>query len=74
MESNRVECYAGSRAEEYPLKIYLSGSKIKICKIIDRWLTPEDRCFKVLGEDSKVYLLKYNESKDLWRILLTGKQ
>ncbi|MBW2467467.1 MAG: hypothetical protein JRF02_09220 [Deltaproteobacteria bacterium] len=74
MKSITVECYAGSRPEEYPLNFYLSGEKINISKIIDRWITPEDRCFKVLGNDSNVYLLKYNANKDSWRILLKEKR
>lgn len=73
MKSIKVECYSGSRSEEYPLNFEHSGDKINIRRIIDRWITPDERCFKVLGNDNKVYLLKYNVHKDSWRLLQKEK-
>ena len=68
-----VESYAGSKAEEYPLRFHLGVKRIEISKIIDRWLTPGCRCFKVLADDNNVYVLEYDENNDSWRLLTTGR-
>ena len=68
-----VESYAGAKAEEYPLRFHLEERIIKISKIIDRWLNPGCRCFKVLADDGNVYLLEYDENNDSWRLLTTDR-
>jgi hypothetical protein len=69
MEAVAVESYAGSGAEEYPLRFYLNGRKIEIISIEKRWLTPGCRCFKVLGDDGRLYVLQYNSASDTWNLL-----
>ena len=73
MTTVTVESYAGSKAEEYPLRFHLGGRRIKIIKILDRWLTPGCRCFKVLADDGNVYVLEYDENNDSWRLLTTDR-
>ncbi len=73
MEAVTVESYAGSKAEEYPLRFLIHGREINISRIIDRWLTPGCRYFKVLAEDGNVYVLKYEEISDSWNILTTKR-
>lgn len=68
-----VESYAGSQAEEHPLRFYLQDRKIEICRIEERWFSPGCRCFKVLADDGNIYVLEYNEIKDLWNLLTTGR-
>jgi hypothetical protein len=68
-----VESYAGSKAEEYPLRFHLGEERIEISKIIDRWLTPGCRYFKVLADNNNVYVLEYDENNDSWRLLTTGR-
>jgi hypothetical protein len=73
MVSVKVESYAGSMAEEYPLYFHLLGQKIEIKNIEDRWLTPGCRCFKVLAADGNVYVLEYKENNDSWKLQKTGR-
>ena len=73
MVSVKVESYAGSRGEEYPLRFYLHGRKIEINNIEKRWITPGCRCFKVLAADGNVYVLEYKESNDSWKLQKTGR-
>lgn len=70
MESITVESHAGSMAAEYPIRFHIGSRKIEIISIEKRWLTPESRCFKVLGDDGCTYVLAYNIHIDTW-ILLT---
>ena len=69
MESITVESYAGTKAEEQPLRFYLGLRKVEIQSIEKRWLTTGCRCFKVLGDDAWLYVLQYNDDKDTWSLL-----
>ena len=46
-----VECYAGYRGEETPRYIRMAANKIKVKEVVDRWLAPDHRYFKIIGED-----------------------
>ncbi len=43
----KVDCYCGYRGEETPKYILMGTRKIEIIKILDRWLAPDHRYFKV---------------------------
>ena len=73
MESVTVESYAGTQAVEYPLRFYIGKRKIEIVSIKKRWLTPECKCFKVLGTDGCLYVLEYNRDNDAWRLLTINR-
>jgi hypothetical protein len=68
-----VESYSGLKAEEYPLRFNLQGRIVRINNIVDRWLTPGCRCFKVLADNGNIYVLEYNERDDVWSLLTTGR-
>ena len=74
MESVTVESYAGSQAEEHPLRFYIDKRKIEIISIEKRWLTPGCRCFKILGGDGYLYVLEYNRDRDAWSLLTISRQ
>ena len=73
MKSVKVECYAGSRAEEHPLRFRLDGKRFEVIKVIERWLTPGCRCFKVLAGDGCEYVLIYNAGEDTWELEVKGR-
>jgi hypothetical protein len=62
----QVECYAGYRGEETPRRFRLGTQKIEIQKILDRWMAPDHRYFKVLGEDNAVYILRHDVESWHW--------
>ena len=66
----RVECYAGYRAEETPRFFFLGERQIAIIDIMDRWLAPEHRYFKVQGDDDGVYILRHNSLSGSWEMIL----
>ena len=53
-----VECYAGYRAEETPVRFYLGERCIEVTEVIDRWLDPAHRYFKLRGDDHGIYILR----------------
>ena len=66
----RVECYAGYRADEEPRCFYIGKRKITINAIIDRWLHPKHRYFKVRGDDDGIYILRNDVNSDMWEMIL----
>ena len=66
----QVECYAGHRAEESPRRFFIGKRQIEVREIIDRWLEPDHRYFKVRGDDHGVYILRYDTQADRWDMIL----
>jgi len=64
-----VECYAGYRGEETPRRFRFKQRGVEILQVLDRWLAPDHRYFKVLGDDSAIYILRHDI--DTWRWELT---
>jgi hypothetical protein len=64
----KVECYAGYRGEETPRCILLEHSNVKVKQIIDRWLAPDHRYFKLVGDDDAVYIIRHDTRKWVWEL------
>lgn len=64
----RVECYAGHRGEETPRRLEFGQNKIRVKQVVDRWLTPDYRYFKVLGEDRAEYIIRHDVSSWRWEL------
>ena len=68
--SLRVECYAGYQAEERPLRFHIGQRLVEITEVIDQWLAPDHRYFKVRGSDEGIYILRYDAKIDQWELIL----
>lgn len=66
MPTLKVECHSGYKADEKPVSFILDEKKLMIEEIIDQWRGPEFEYFKVLADDGKAYLLRYDERNDEW--------
>jgi hypothetical protein len=64
----RVECYAGYRGEEEPRAFALGERRIEVSSILDRWLAPDHRYFKVAGSDGNIYALRHDEATGDWML------
>ena len=65
-----VECYAGYRGEQSPRSFLLGERRIEVVEELDRWLAPDHRYFKVLGDDGGVYILRHDAASDRWELTL----
>ena len=72
-----VQTYSGAAADERPISFFFNLKKIEIDEIIDRWYEsgvkaggPIYHYFKILSPDNHVYILRHNENKDIWSVLL----
>ena len=68
MKEIRVECYAGYRADEKPLRFAIRGRPFGICEIDDQWYSPGATYFRVLADDGNFYILRHDEQQDLWTL------
>ena len=65
-----MECYAGHRADEEPRRFFIGEREIKVNAIIDRWLDPAHRYFKIHGDDNGIYILRHDTGNDSWQMTL----
>lgn len=66
----RVECYAGYRGEETPRALYLGERRVEVIEVIDRWLAPEHRYFKLRCADKGIYIIRHDSRSDRWELIL----
>ena len=63
-----VECYAGHRADERPLRFTLGGRQYEVKELDDQWYSPEARFFRVRADDGNLYVLRHDEREDRWSL------
>ena len=67
--SVRVECYAGYRGEESPRRFSFGERQVEVDEVVDRWLSPDHRYFKVRGDDGGVYVLRHDAVSGRWEMI-----
>lgn len=65
----RVECYAGYRGEQTPRRFTLGNRRVEISEVLDRWLAPDHRYFKVRGGDGACYVLRHAVEDGSWELV-----
>lgn len=66
----RVECYSGYRGEETPRRFFIGEREVEVLEVLDRWLDPTHRYFKLRGSDSGIYLLRHDTVADRWELTM----
>jgi len=65
----RVECYAGYRGEETPRRFYYRDRRVDVLNVVDRWLAPDHRYFKLQTLDG-TFILRHDTGHDNWDLAL----
>ena len=65
-----VECYAGHRGEQTARTLILGDRRIAVAEVVDAWLAPDHRYFKLRGEDGDTYLVRHDERSDTWELTM----
>lgn len=68
MTQIRVECYAGYRADQRPVRFTLAGRSFEVREVEDQWYAPGAVYFRVVAEDDHRYVLRHDEAQDLWTL------
>lgn len=64
-----VSCYAGYRGEETPRSFRIGEREITVAEVLDCWLAPDHRYFKIRGDDKEIYILRHNPQADEWELI-----
>lgn len=65
-----VDCYAGHRGEQTPRRFRLGERTIEVKALLDQWLAPDHRYFKLRGDDEVRYILRHDPASDRWELTL----
>jgi hypothetical protein len=65
-----VECYAGHRGEQTPRTLILGDRRIAVAEVLDAWLAPDYRYFKLRGADGDTYLVRHDERSGIWELTM----
>ena len=68
MGSIRVESYAGYRGAQRPLRFTLGERTFEVREVEDQWYSPGAILFRILADDGNIYLLRHDETDDLWSL------
>jgi len=63
-----VECYAGHRGEQTPRRFTLGDHQIEIAEVVDSWLAPDHRYFKVRDTHGDLYILRHDVATSVWEV------
>ena len=66
----RVECYAGHRGEETPRRFWLGPNAIDVDEVLDRWISPDHRYFKVRAVTGDTFILRHDTGSGEWELTL----
>ena len=65
-----VECYAGHRGEQTPRTLILGDRRIAVKEVLDAWLAPEHRYFKLRAAEGDTYLVRHDEQSNTWELTM----
>ena len=64
----QVQCYAGYKGDQRPLRIRLQDGFHEIAEIEDRWYSPGETFFRIRLANGDRYVLCRQEAQDVWTI------
>ena len=62
----RVQCHAGYKADERPVRFQLGEHEYGVVDVVDQWYGPEETFFKLLADDGGMYILRHRHAADEW--------
>jgi hypothetical protein len=70
----QVECYAGHRGEETPRLLVIDERKVFVEDVLDTWLGPDHRYFKIKGDDGDVYIIRQDTVTGTWELTMFRRE
>jgi hypothetical protein len=64
-----VDCYAGYKGDERPVRLHLMESSLEVIQVEDRWYSPGATLFRVVVQSGDRYVLRHEEAQDIWAIV-----
>ncbi len=69
-----VECYAGYRGEQTPRVIVLGDRRVDVSEVLDQWLAPDHRYFKLRGSDGCTYIIRHDVVRGVWELTMFSRR
>ena len=66
----QVETHSGYGGVEVPRRFRLDGREIEAIETLDEWSGRNDRYFKVRGGDRSLYILRFDELRAEWELIM----
>lgn len=63
-----VECYAGYKGDERPVRLEIADCMVDVAEVEDRWYSPGATYFRVLLANGERYVLRREDAQDLWTL------
>ena len=57
-----VQCYAGRKGDERPLRFRLNEHEYLVEEVVDQWYGPEHEFFKLRADDCNLYIFRHQTS------------
>lgn len=70
----RVECYSGHRGEETPRRFFVGDRTVEVAEVLDRWMAPDHRYFKLKGDDGDTYIIRQDTLADVWELTVYARE
>ena len=64
----RVECYAGYKGDERPVKLQIADQMLDVAEVEDRWYSPGATYFRVRLANGERYVLRREDAQDVWTL------
>jgi hypothetical protein len=64
----RVECYAGYKGGERPVRVLIGQHMTDVSTVEDRWYSPGSTYFRVLLITGERYVLRHDDAQDTWAL------
>jgi hypothetical protein len=58
----QVQCYAGHKSDERPLRFQLNDHEYSVEEVLDQWYGPDHAFFKLRANDGNIYILRRQTS------------
>lgn len=67
--TENVACHSETTYAERPVSFEWQGGILSIVKVLQRWRTPQENCFRVCANDNQIYELYYDLVADSWQVI-----
>lgn len=66
----QVKVHEQREGQRVPCGLTLDGREILVADVLDQWPGTDHRYFKVRGDDGNVYILRLDEKRAHWELIL----
>jgi len=63
-----VECYAGYKGDERPVKLQIGNEMVDVADVEDRWYSRGATYFRVRLANGERYVVRREDAQDVWTL------